>query len=157
MTYRQAQARLHIGQRSEVGRVPRLAAVDIDLDRFAVRVGEGDVLVSWVSRPATVNGTAGAVAALMAVIPTVSFNAACSPKSWSSATLLPATGVKLFPAGSMLLGTGQRNIAAALVVASQSFNDPNVVVMVTVVAIVGLIILMPLSRALANRGVAQHN
>lgn len=49
------------------------------------------------------------------------------------------------------LGTGQRNIAAALVVASQSFSDPKVVVMVIVVAIVGLIILMPLSRALANR------
>jgi BASS family bile acid:Na+ symporter len=51
----------------------------------------------------------------------------------------------------MALGTGQRNIAAALVVASQSFSDPKVVVMVIVVAIVGLIILMPLSRALANR------
>jgi bile acid:Na+ symporter, BASS family len=49
------------------------------------------------------------------------------------------------------LGTSQRNIAAALVVASQSFSDPKVVVMVIVVAIVGLIILMPLSRALANR------
>ena len=49
------------------------------------------------------------------------------------------------------LGTGQRNIAAALVVASQSFSDPKVVVMVIVVAIVGFIILMPLSRALANR------
>ena len=51
----------------------------------------------------------------------------------------------------MALGTGQRNIAAALVVASQSFSDAKVVVMVIVVAIVGLIILMPLSRALANR------
>ena len=51
----------------------------------------------------------------------------------------------------MALGTGQRNIAAALVVASESFSDPKVVVMVIVVAIVGLIILMPLSRALANR------
>ena len=51
----------------------------------------------------------------------------------------------------MALGTGQRNIAAALLVASQSFSDPKVVVMVIVVAIVGLIILMPLSRALANR------
>ncbi len=46
----------------------------------------------------------------------------------------------------MALGTSQRNIAAALVVASQSFSDPRVVVMVIVVAIVGLIILMPLSR-----------
>jgi bile acid:Na+ symporter, BASS family len=54
----------------------------------------------------------------------------------------------------LALGTAQRNIAAALVVGSQSFSDPKVVVMVIVVAIVGLIILMPLSRALANRGFA---
>jgi bile acid:Na+ symporter, BASS family len=51
----------------------------------------------------------------------------------------------------LALGTAQRNIAAALVVGSQSFSDPRVVVMVIVVAIVGLIILMPFSRALANR------
>jgi BASS family bile acid:Na+ symporter len=50
----------------------------------------------------------------------------------------------------MALGTGQRNIAAALVVASQSFSDPKVVVMVIVVAIVGLVVLMPLSRAMAS-------
>jgi len=50
----------------------------------------------------------------------------------------------------MALGTGQRKIAAALVVASQSFSDPKVVVMVIVVAIVGLVVLMPLSRAMAN-------
>ncbi len=48
------------------------------------------------------------------------------------------------------LGTAQRNIAAALVVANQSFEDPNVVVMVVVVAIVGLLTLMPLSRALGR-------
>ena len=57
----------------------------------------------------------------------------------------------------LALGTGQRNIAAALVVGSQSFSDPRVVVMVVVVAIVGLIVLMPLSRALANRGFAQSS
>jgi len=48
------------------------------------------------------------------------------------------------------LGTSQRNIAAALVVSGQSFDDPKVVVMVVVVAIVGLLILMPLSRWLAK-------
>jgi bile acid:Na+ symporter, BASS family len=49
-------------------------------------------------------------------------------------------------------GSGSSTMnAAALVVGSQSFSDPKVVVMVIVVAIVGLIILMPLSRALANR------
>jgi bile acid:Na+ symporter, BASS family len=50
----------------------------------------------------------------------------------------------------LALGTAQRNIAAALVVASQSFTDPKVVVMVVVVALVGLLILMPLSRMLAK-------
>jgi len=49
------------------------------------------------------------------------------------------------------LGTAQRNIAAALVVANQSFDDPNVVVMVVVIAVIGLITLMPLSRALGRR------
>ena len=49
----------------------------------------------------------------------------------------------------LALGTAQRNIAAALVVGAQSFKDPKVVVMVIVVAIVGLLILMPLSRKLA--------
>jgi bile acid:Na+ symporter, BASS family len=57
----------------------------------------------------------------------------------------------------MALGTAQRNIAAAVVVANQSFSDAKVVVMVIVVAIVGLIILMPLSHALASRGLAQSN
>ena len=50
----------------------------------------------------------------------------------------------------LALGTAQRNIAAALVVGAQSFKDPKVVVMVIVVAIVGLLILMPLSRRLAR-------
>ena len=53
--------------------------------------------------------------------------------------------------GVLALGTAQRNIAAALLVAGQNFTDPRVVVMVVVVAIVGLLILMPLSRMVANR------
>ena len=48
------------------------------------------------------------------------------------------------------MSSAQRNIAAALVVGSQSFSDPKVVVMVVVVAIVSLLILMPLSRMLAK-------
>jgi BASS family bile acid:Na+ symporter len=36
------------------------------------------------------------------------------------------------------------------VVANQSFDDPNVVVMVVVVAIVGLVTLMPLARMLGR-------
>jgi BASS family bile acid:Na+ symporter len=51
----------------------------------------------------------------------------------------------------MALGTAQRNIAAALVVGGQNFNDPKVIVMVVVVAIVGLLLLMPFARYLAKR------
>lgn len=53
----------------------------------------------------------------------------------------------------LALGTAQRNIAAALVVAGQAFSDPNVVVMVVVVAIVGLVVLMGTAR-LIGRGPA---
>jgi BASS family bile acid:Na+ symporter len=53
--------------------------------------------------------------------------------------------------GVLALGTAQRNIAAALLVGGQNFSDPRVVVMVVVVAIVGLLVLMPLSRMVANR------
>jgi BASS family bile acid:Na+ symporter len=51
----------------------------------------------------------------------------------------------------MSLGTAQRNIAAALVVAKQNFSDPQVVVMVVVIAIVGLVLLFPFARWLAKR------
>jgi BASS family bile acid:Na+ symporter len=51
--------------------------------------------------------------------------------------------------GVMALGTAQRNIAAALVVGGQNFSDPSVIVMVVVVAIVGLLLLMPLAKYLA--------
>jgi len=51
----------------------------------------------------------------------------------------------------LALGTAQRNIAAALVVASQNFDDPKVAVIVIVVSIVGLLLLLPLARALVKR------
>ena len=59
----------------------------------------------------------------------------------------PASGTK----GVLALGTAQRNIAAALVVGGKNFDDPNVLVMVVVVAVVGLLILMPLARVLGSR------
>ena len=56
---------------------------------------------------------------------------------------------------TLALATGQRNIAAALVVATESFDDPSVVIMVMVVTIVGLLTLMPLFHVLANYGFKQ--
>jgi len=56
----------------------------------------------------------------------------------------------------LALGTAQRNIAAALLVGGQNFSDPQVVVMVIVVAGVGLLILLPLARVLAARSIRQQ-
>jgi BASS family bile acid:Na+ symporter len=50
----------------------------------------------------------------------------------------------------LALGTASRNFAAAMVVASQSFTDPRVVVMIVLVAIASLLLLMPLSWLLAK-------
>jgi bile acid:Na+ symporter, BASS family len=49
------------------------------------------------------------------------------------------------------LGTGARNVAAALLVAAQNFKDPKVSVMVIVTALVSLLILLPAARALGKR------
>jgi BASS family bile acid:Na+ symporter len=62
----------------------------------------------------------------------------------------PTFGTK----GVLALGTSQRNIAAALLVGGKNFDDPNVLVMVVVVAVVGLLILMPLARVLGARSTA---
>src|SRR5215831_3222454 len=64
----------------------------------------------------------------------------------------PGLGTK----GVLALGTAQRNIAAALVVGGKNFDDPKVLVMVVVVAVVGLLILMPLARALGARSTVQE-
>ena len=58
----------------------------------------------------------------------------------------PGLGTK----GVLALGTAQRNIAAALVVGGKDFDDPRVLVMVIVVAVVGLLILMPLARVFGS-------
>jgi BASS family bile acid:Na+ symporter len=50
----------------------------------------------------------------------------------------------------LALGTGQRNVAAALVVGSEGFSDPQVVVMIIVVTIVGLVMLIPLCYLLGG-------
>jgi bile acid:Na+ symporter, BASS family len=58
--------------------------------------------------------------------------------------------------GVLSLGTAQRNIAAALVVGGKNFDDPKVLVMVVVVAVVGLVTLMPLARVLGSRKTLQQ-
>jgi BASS family bile acid:Na+ symporter len=49
------------------------------------------------------------------------------------------------------LGTGQRNVAAALVIATQNFTDPGVVVMLLVSTLAGLVVLVFAARRFARR------
>jgi bile acid:Na+ symporter, BASS family len=49
------------------------------------------------------------------------------------------------------LATAQRNIAAATVVATQSFGDPDTLVMVIITSIVAMVILFPVAGALSKR------
>ena len=49
------------------------------------------------------------------------------------------------------LGTAQRNVSAAMVVASSNFTDPDVLVMIIVGALLMLVVLMPLAGELGKR------
>jgi len=49
------------------------------------------------------------------------------------------------------LGTGQRNIAAALVIASRNFNDPGVAVMLLIATFAGVIVELFVARRLARQ------
>jgi BASS family bile acid:Na+ symporter len=49
------------------------------------------------------------------------------------------------------LGTAQRNIAAAMVIASRDFTNPDILVMVTASALAGLLVLFPLAWLLSRR------
>ena len=48
------------------------------------------------------------------------------------------------------LGTGQRNISAAILVATQNFKDPEVTIMLVAVAIFGLFIMMPYAKKMGK-------
>ncbi len=46
----------------------------------------------------------------------------------------------------MALGTGQRNISAAVLVAAQNFEDPEIISLLVAVAIIGLFIMIPYAK-----------
>lgn len=54
------------------------------------------------------------------------------------------------------LGTAQRNIAAASVVASQGLNDPDAVITVVGASVIGLAVLFPIARVLWRRERKRH-
>jgi bile acid:Na+ symporter, BASS family len=48
------------------------------------------------------------------------------------------------------LGTAQRNTAAALIIATQNFSDPNVLVIITIVSMLSTVMLLPIARVLSR-------
>ena len=52
------------------------------------------------------------------------------------------------------LGTGSRNVGAALLIGAKNFDDPRVNVMVVVTALLGLFVLLPVASALGRRAKA---
>src|SRR5215472_6498715 len=95
------------------------------------------LLITNVKNVLSLYGTRGVLASIL-------FIAAGSGTGWVLG------GPQSDTRGVMALGTAQRNIAAALVVGGQNFRDPRVIVMVVVVAIVGLLMLMPFAKYLAR-------
>lgn len=85
----------------------------------------------------SVFGTLGVLAAIVYTI-------VCVAIGWVLGG--PGAGTR----GGLALGTAQRNTAAAFVVAGQNFENPKVVVMITVVLIVEFLMLMPFARVLAK-------
>lgn len=63
---------------------------------------------------------------------------------------LPAGGGNRTAREVLGLGTGQRNIAAAVVVATQSFEDPAILVMVAVSSLVSMAVLVPVAWTLGT-------
>jgi BASS family bile acid:Na+ symporter len=51
----------------------------------------------------------------------------------------------------MAMGTGQRNISAAILVATQNFKDPEVSIILVAVAIFGLFIMLPYAKKAATK------
>src|SRR3954453_5640276 len=90
----------------------------------------------------SVLGTFGILAAFL-------FSLACVGIGWALGG--PAADTR----SVLALGTAQRNTAAAMVVAGQNFDDPTVIVMITVVMIVAFVALLPVSRVFARRSERQ--
>jgi BASS family bile acid:Na+ symporter len=108
----------------------RLSNVSLILSTLLITVGNIDKVLQ-------VFGTRGILAGLLLI----SFGFGIG---WLLGGTSPSTR------SVIAIGTAQRNVVAALLVANEGFSDPKVVVMVIAVAVVGLIIFLPLSRALAR-------
>lgn len=121
------------------------------------------VVPRWAPRLAPIGGRTSAIALVVVVISTFVANINELVRVLKSGAIL--AGIALiagaFVIGFLLthkdrsavlgLGTAQRNVAAAMVIASQDFGNTDILVMVSACALAGLLVLFPIAWLLGKR------
>lgn len=121
----------------------------------------------WAGRLQPVLKTISNVTMLLAVVLLIGLNLRAMAGTFGSGavalallfvTLALATGyflggLSLGTRSVLALGTGQRNIAAALVIGTQNFTDPDVLAMLLVTTFAGLVVLLFAARWFGRRSV----
>jgi predicted Na+-dependent transporter len=128
-----------------------------------VGVGVKAAAPRWAARLVPIGGKVSTVAVLAVIVATFGANAPQLIRILKSGAIVPGVLLVLggFVVGFLLsrrerravlgLGTAQRNVAAALVVASRDFADPDVLVMVTACVLAGLLVLFPIAWLLGRQ------
>lgn len=118
---------------------------------------------AWAARLVPIAGTVASVALVVVIVSTFGANFHDVIRVVRNGAVL--AGVLLimgaFGAGFLLsrpersaalgLGTAQRNVAAAMVIASRDFTEPDILVMITASVLAGLILLFAISWLLSRR------
>ena len=120
---------------------------------------------SWADRLQPLMNKASSIALVVLLVTTLLTNFGRILGVFGTGAILAAL---LFIAGAFIIGyllgmtgrgtreelglaTAQRNVAAATVLATQSFGDPDTLVMVVVTSLITMVILFPTARALRKR------
>lgn len=117
----------------------------------------------WAARLVRIGGTLSTVAVIVVLGATFAAHFYEVMRIVKSGAIAAAAVLTLgaFAAGFLLsrrerspvlgLGTAQRNVAAAMVIASRGFTDPDVLVMVTACVLAGLLLLFPIAWLLSRQ------
>lgn len=96
------------------------------------------LLITNIQNVATLFGSRGVLASIFLIV-------------WGGGIGWVLGGAEAGTRGVLALGTAQRNIGAALVIAEEDFHDPKVVMMIVLIAFVGFLSLLPFALAIAKR------
>lgn len=117
----------------------------------------------WAARLVPVGGKVATVALVVVIVATFGANLHELLRILKTAALVAGVLLTLgaFAVGYLLtrhersavlgLGTAQRNVAGAMVIASRDFTDPDILLMVTACVLIGLLVLFPIAWLLSRR------